>query len=493
MQKLVFTLCALFFFCTVILSAQELTLNQKADGYRGIWYKNQPLDNVYKFKYSGGLGTYCAKHQPFAVYCPEVNKTFFCYGGVDENYHERFDLAKGGIDGNKVENALYHMVSYYDHNTGKVPRPTLLLDKNTHDAHDNPVISVDDKGYIWIFSTSHGTSRPSYIHRSSKPYDIEKFDLIEPVYLSEGEEKPLNNFSYLQAWHVPEKGFICFFTKYNAPAKRTNYFMSSKDGVHWSEWTRLAAIDEGHYQISALGEGVAGAAFNYHPQGQGLNWRTNLYYMETPDFGRSWRAADYSTLELPLEKPDNAALVYDYQAEGLKVYLKDIRYDKNNRPLILFITSKGHRSGPENDPRTWRLARWTGKKWAINAITTSDNNYDMGSLWINEDGSLQIIAPTETGPQAYNPGGEIALWISKDQGASWTKQKNMTSGSPLNHTYVRRPVNAHPAFFGLWADGNGRQPSKSNLYFCDQNGQVFKLPERMKGKAFARPKKVRAK
>ena len=41
-------------------------LNQKAEGYSGIWYQNTPLDNEYRFKYSGGLGTYCAKHRPFA-------------------------------------------------------------------------------------------------------------------------------------------------------------------------------------------------------------------------------------------------------------------------------------------------------------------------------------------------------------------------------------------------------------------------------------------
>jgi len=29
-----------------------------------------------------------------------------------------------------------------------VPRPTILLDKKTNDAHDNPVMNVDAEGYI---------------------------------------------------------------------------------------------------------------------------------------------------------------------------------------------------------------------------------------------------------------------------------------------------------------------------------------------------------
>ena len=57
--------------------SDAVTMNAKDDGYRGIWYFNQLTHNEYVYKYSGGLGTYCAKHKPFAVYAPEVQKTFF--------------------------------------------------------------------------------------------------------------------------------------------------------------------------------------------------------------------------------------------------------------------------------------------------------------------------------------------------------------------------------------------------------------------------------
>ena len=59
--------------------------------------------------------------------------------------------------------------------------------------------------------------------------------------------------------------------------------------------------------------------------------------------------------------------MHDYQAEGLNVYLKDIRYDEHDRPVLLYITSKGYQSGPKNDPRTWTIARWTGASGIISA------------------------------------------------------------------------------------------------------------------------------
>lgn len=190
--------------------------------------------------------------------------------------------------------------------------------------------------------------------------------------------------------------------------------MTSRDGVGWSAWQRLATIANGHYQISGVTERKAASAFNYHPKEGGLNYRTNLYYVETRDFGE-----------------------------------------------------------------TWTIAHWTGIRWDIQPVTTSDNNYDMGSLFIEKDGAWSIIAPTETGPQPYNPGGEMAIWASKEKGMTWKRVKQITHNSKRNHNYARACVHAHRDFYALWADGHGRKPSESNLYFCNRAGDVYALPRRM--------------
>ena len=461
-------------------------LNQKGEGYLSLWYMNGKLDSEYQFKYSGGLGTYCAKHNPFAIYSEEARKTFFCFGGTTKGSHLRNDLTAKGKDAAKLPGVLLHMVAYYDHNTGELSRPTVLLDKYTCDTHDNPIISLDDQGYIWIFSTAHGTLRNAYIHKSKEPYNIDEFVRVEATRLKNGEKVPMDNFSYMQTWFVQGQGFISFFTSYMkndlGMGQRTINFMSSKDGANWSEWTRIATIAEGHYQISAQKDGKAASAFNYHPpikNGKGgLNYRTNLYYVETSDFGRSWKSVDGTPIDLPLVEPDNAALVRNYEKEGLLVYMKDINLDQDGNPVILHVTSKGYMPGPENDPRTWRIARWTGSKWVISEVTTSDNNYDMGSLYLDED-IWRIIAPTGKGPQAFNPGGEMVMWESRDRGETWEKKKQMTSGSQYNHSYARRPISAHPDFYALWADGHGREPSESKLYFSNINGEVYQLPPSM--------------
>lgn len=445
-------------------------INQQDTGYKGIWYmisgagQAGPVGDQYRFKYSGGLGTYPANHYPFSVYAEEVDKTFFCYGGTDRD-----------------EKTLYHMVSYFDHNTGMVPRPTIVLDKATNDAHDNPVMQIDRDGYIWIFSTAHGTGRPSFIHRSTQPYDISKFERVPATKIVGGKQVPMDNFSYLQIYYSDQHGFTGLFTHYEKKGGRVISWMTSPDGVTWSEWKDLSLLGVGQYQSSGNQGELIGSAFNYHPNRKvrgGLDFRTNLYFLVTRDFGKTWETAGGQPMDLPLTEVSNPALVHDYDSEERNVYVMDVNFDKKGRPVILYLTSKGPLPGPEDGPRTWHTAYWTGKKWDIKPFTTSGNNYDFGSLYV-EGNKWVIIGPTTMGPQEYNTGGEMVLWQTTNKGKKWKKVKDLTWDSEYNHTYARRPVHVQPDFYAFWADGHGRQHSESRLYFCDSKGNVFLLPTKM--------------
>jgi hypothetical protein len=63
----------------------------KYDGYQGIWFTLGQFSE-YGDKYSGGLGTYTAKHVPLAVYSAEVNKKFFVYGGAKEGKQHLLEM-----------------------------------------------------------------------------------------------------------------------------------------------------------------------------------------------------------------------------------------------------------------------------------------------------------------------------------------------------------------------------------------------------------------
>jgi hypothetical protein len=113
----------------------------------------------------------------------------------------------------------------------------------------------------------------------------------------------------------------------------------------------------------------------------------------------------------------------------------------------------------------------------------------MGSLYV-EKKNWTIIGPTEPGPQSYGTGGEMAVWESNDEGLTWKKKQMLTENSSRNHSYSRRPLNAHKDFYAFWADGNADTFSESHLYFSNKKGEVFILPYNMKEK-FKKPVKLK--
>lgn len=157
--------------------------------------------------------------------------------------------------------------------------------------------------------------------------------------------------------------------------------------------------------------------------------------------------------------------------------MKNLQFDAQGRPVILYLTSGGYEPGPEAGPRIMMTAHWRGDRWELREVTRTDHNYDFGALTVEPDGAWRIIGATEDGPQKFMTGGEIALWLSKDEGAHWQKVKDLTHGSALNQNYPRHPLGAHPGFYAFWADGDANKLSGSDLYFTDKEGShVWRLP-----------------
>ena len=68
----------------------------------------------------------------------------------------------------------------------------IVYDKvGVDDPHDNASLSIDQKGYIWVFVSGRNTSRPGIILKSRSPYHIGSFEKLKegemtypPEYLS---------------------------------------------------------------------------------------------------------------------------------------------------------------------------------------------------------------------------------------------------------------------------------------------------------------------
>ena len=187
--------------------------------------------------------------------------------------------------------------------------------------------------------------------------------------------------TYPQPHFVGGSGFLHLFTKYTGV--RELYWEHSVDGEAWSADKKLAGIREsghqrgGHYQTSARNGKAIGTFFNRHPNGI-VDRRTDLYYVQTKDMGRTWTTVDGHQVDTPLVSVDHPARVIDYASRGLNVYLKDMTFDTDGRPVLMYVTSPGHEPGTPNDPRYFRVVRWTGERWEDSKICETDHNYDNG-------------------------------------------------------------------------------------------------------------------
>ncbi len=259
---------SIFWSCTFALLLFSIDLNAQKrapdfsyNGFKGIWFE---LGQKYEYgdKYSGGLGTYTAKHRPMAIYDKGSNRTYFVYGGTTS----------------ADERHLLCMISFFDHASQKLAKPTVVFDKQgVDDPHDNPSLLIDNKGYIWVFVSGRGTARPGFKYRSYKPHDTSRFIQVTK-----------EEMTYPQPWYIPENGYFHFFTRYTG--FRELYFETSNDGESWSPDTKLVSMKResddraGHYQVSARYNNKVGTFFNWHPNGD-VDKRTNLYYVETRDLG----------------------------------------------------------------------------------------------------------------------------------------------------------------------------------------------------------------
>jgi len=433
--------------------------NTRMDGYKGIWYNAGQLQE-YGYKFSGGVATFASRHRPIAIYSPEAKKTFFVYGGTTS----------------PEERHLLIMISYYDHRHHVVPKPVVVYDKmGVSEPHDNASLSMDSSGFLWIFISGRGRTRPGLIFKSSKPYSIESFEKI----LDWEMNAP-------QPWWMKDYGFMLMFSK--TTKGRELFWSSSTDGKTWITSQKLVSMG-GHFQVSNVFGNKLTTVFNYHPNGN-IDKRTNLYLLQTDDMGKTWESIDNKVIKTPVVDINNETLIKNYENEGKLVYINDLDFDKDGNPVILIILSKDSSPGPKGGPREWIIIHWKNNKWNYYKVCESANNYDMGSLFITDD-EWRIVGPTEPGPQKYGTGGEIALWISRNEGADWEKAHNVTSNSLYNNSFVRHPEDAQKDFYALWIDGNADKFSISHLYFTNEKcDRVWMLPYDMK-KEFERPVRIK--
>jgi hypothetical protein len=424
------------------------------EGFRGFWYAaTAPAEAACR----GGMSTAGPQNAPMALYSDRARKTYFAFTRATEDGNPTLQLAVAG----------------FDHQSGLVTRPAIVVERTPADPRANPAISIDAQGYLWIFAPPARPDQRADVLRSRKALDVSGFERMAQF-----------PFTAPQAWFIEGKGFVLLFSRQQDDRHQVCW-STSADGSQWSEPKVLAAIDAGCDAVSGRFRGKIGVGLTCRPTGGGPS--TGLYYLETADAGQTWTTARREKIEVPLTARGGPALVFDYASTGQVVSLKDINSDAFGNPTILYQVSRGGLAGTKG-PYAWTTARWLARGWRVGTILESDSLCDSGCLHIENRSDWRFIATTSPGPEADAPGGEVISWFSDDFGRAWNRT-NLTRDSHYNHNGLRRPLDAQPEFDTFWCDGAIRRPSASRLYFSTRAGKVYRLPDKM-SEATARPELI---
>ncbi len=251
------------------------------------------------------------------------------------------------------------------------------------DAHGNPSICIDRRGYIHIFYGCHGG--PMRYARSTRPYDIRTWDELPA---------PTPRATYPQSMLMAD-GSICLFYRAGGHMEPWTMRRSADDGETWSEpekviEMRLAPPDRLAAAYCSFDPGRDGKTVHCfwvhkddnaarvkgdreHPwrplKYKGLHeavYRYNMYYICRDEQG-AWRNIEGRDAELPVSKAfaDEHCLVFDSGDEFTNIGRPMV--DAQNRPYVSFRYGVGNWKASSRTIVPWRtmFGSFKSGKWRV--------------------------------------------------------------------------------------------------------------------------------
>ncbi|MBN2248059.1 MAG: cell wall-binding repeat-containing protein [Coriobacteriia bacterium] len=291
------------------------------------------------------------------------------------------------------------------------------------DAHGAPSLYVDPAGRVHAFYGAHWTPILHARQNASGPDATWQSAPSLPV------------GTYPQAVPLGGSDMLVFYRGTSG----TWFATASHDGA--TSFGTPQAVLAGTanlywYADFRVDDGTVRAVFTWVDQdlrSAGLEFvRRHVYYAERAPDG-VWRAADGSTLALPITKAvaDERCRIVDSRA--LFTNEVSVKVDAEGAPCVIYLIGSG--SGP--DAYRWCFMRRENGIWRTSTITTTDHFFDAAALDPRPDGSFDVFAVTGDSDAVGSDdgdyrgrGGRIERWTSNDRGVTWRLAERVSPTEP---------------------------------------------------------------
>lgn len=346
----------------------------------------------------------------------------------------------------------------------KGSRTHVLAAKFQKDDHNNPALLVLPDGHALTFFSQH-TGKDLFMSRTQRQGDPTSW--TKPVAINPNDAAKVSGEGTSNAYCYPnpqllreEKNRIYLF--WRGMNWKPTISWSDDLGATWKKGQILITPEEGntavrpYMKVSGDGKSRIHLAFtDGHPRNEPTN---SIYYLGLHK--GKLAHADGTVIgdlkKLPV-RPEQADVVYDGKAEGVRSWIWDVAHDKHGRPIIVYTRL------PREDQHVYRYAWWNGRRWVDRKIvdaggwfpktpegkTEPEPHYSGGvTLDPNDPRFVYLSRP-------INGRFEIERWFTEDGGDHWSKVA-ITGNS--KHDSVRPFVlkgdnpNGGPA--ALWFNAN---------------------------------------
>lgn len=344
---------------------------------------------------------------------------------------------------------------WYDHNEKRFsPIQTIYRYPGrvrwAYDDHHPPGIYIHSDGHVWAWIQSHKTDDPFFLLRSERPEEIDSWQ--DPIDMNAIPDAPVGGV-YPRAYTLSNGDALLFHRTGGSGDGEWHVRRSSDNGVTWSH-KKILTNEEGHvYQFVRQNPDNADHLVlvgNHKDTSTTPNSWRRICVWETDDGGETFQTVtDKRKIDLPARRTDLEP-VYTDATHQLFVTDQAIRPD--GTPLIL----AAFKDDPDHQTvcLSWQTDHWHLATIAPNEAWPGGGSYKE-NVWRPSGGSVNPANTNEIVLSlAVDGTHEIQRWKTPDQGLTWEKVGDITSGSAFKNF---RPIyieNAHPEDWQLlWHNG----------------------------------------
>ena len=348
-----------------------------------------------------------------------------------------------------------------NHASGRVT--TVDLHKQyQRDDHDNPSFVFLPDGRLMAFYSQHNFGKlPPAIHSRTtvRPGDFTEW--TPEVALPISEKLTGTGISYCNP-HLLSDENNALYLFWRGKTFKPTMSKSTDGGKTWTPaqvvFSRagLPSGNRPYGQYASNGKDRIHLLFtDGHPSNEAHN---SVYYAcyRAGAFYKADGTRICGMNELPF-RPEQADCVYDATRTGVRAWVWDLAFDKNDNPVVAYTRL------PEETDHRYHYARWDGKQWQVTELCAGGKWFPQtlpgkkeGEPYYSSGLSLDHSAPSIVYlSRPVNGVREIERWNTANGGKSWTSEA-VTANSKFDNVrpiVVRNHAQDGPTVLWMNIDG----------------------------------------